>query len=86
MQRNLNPHQYLFEIQDMESHAPLRLGDDAQVRTWDAMRLDFHVPGTLDRDTCEQDKQKGGRGDDGEECDENVCVSVEFSVCRRYET
>ena len=85
MQRNLNPHQCVFEIQDME-HAPLRLGDDAQVQAWDAMRLDSHVPRTLDRDTCEQDEQKGGRGDEGEECDEDVCVFVEFSVCRRYET
>ncbi len=66
MQRHLNPHQSVFEIQDMESHAPLRLGDDAQVRTWDATRLDSHVPRTLNRDTCEQDEQKGGSRDDGE--------------------
>lgn len=70
----------------MESHAPLGLGDDIQVRTCDATRLDFPIPRTLNRNTCEQDEQKCGGADNGEKCDEDVRVSVEFSVRGRYET
>lgn len=36
-----------------QSHASLRLGDDTQIRTWDATRLDVSIPRTLDRDTFE---------------------------------
>lgn len=70
----------------MESHTSLCLSDDTQVRTCDATRLDFPIPRTLNGDACEQDDQKRGGGDDGEECDEDVCVLVDFSVCGRYET
>lgn len=66
--------------------ASLRLGDDAQVGTWDATRPDVPVPRTLNRDTLEQDEQNGGSADDGEECDEGVCVLEEFTVCGRDET
>ena len=67
-------------------HTSLCLDDDFQGRACDAPRLDFPFPATLDGDTCEQDDHEGGRADDGEESDEDVCVLVEFLVCGRYET
>ena len=64
----------------------LRLGDDTQIRTCDATRFDFPIPRTLNRDTCEQDEQEGGGGNDGKKCNEKVCVLIDFTVCGRYDT
>ena len=72
---------------DGESHATLRPGNDAPVRTCCAARVDLHVPRTLDGDACEQDEQECGGADDGEDGDEDVVgVLVEISVRARYQT
>lgn len=66
-------------------HATLRPGDDAKVRTWYATRFDLQIPRTLDRDASEQDEEKCGGADDGEDGDEDVRVLVELSVRGRYQ-